>query len=81
VIRFVSLLTDEVCLLGAGDSPNMSQVVKNSKPTGSDEPFDRQPGMAASVAADCNDHLKSLHRQLIRVLKTKPATVPPDAGE
>lgn len=65
---------------GAGESPNMSQVAKNSKPAGSGEPYDRQQGLVASAAADCNEYMRSLHKQLVKVLKSKPVPVPTDGG-
>lgn len=36
--------------------------------------------VAACINEECNEYLRVLHRQLIKVLKNKPSDIPPDAG-
>ncbi len=38
------------------------------------------PVITTSIAADCDEHLRVLHKQLLRVLKNKPSDIPPEVG-
>lgn len=57
----------------------------NTKPQlGGIEKFDVQPGsqaVVASTAGECNEYLRMLYKQLVKVLKNKPSNIPLDAGK
>lgn len=68
------------------NSPKVSQVTRsNSKPPmGAGDVFEKPSGMhgaTASTAAECDEYLRVLHKQLVKVLKNKQANIPPDVGE
>ena len=37
-------------------------------------------GSIATTTAECNEHLRMLHKQLTKVLKSKPPSCPNDVG-
>lgn len=68
------------------NSPKVTQVIKstNKTPMGAGDAFEKPNGMQiaiASTAAECNDYLRVLHKQLIKVLKNKPSDIPLDVGK
>lgn len=68
------------------NSPKVPPVVKsnNKTPLGAGDAFEKPNGMQiaiASTAAECNDYLRVLHKQLIKVLKNKPSDIPLDVDE
>lgn len=56
----------------------------NAKPQiGGNEKFEIPPGSQAvvtSTVGECNEYLRLLYQQLVKVLKNKPSNIPPDAG-
>lgn len=41
----------------------------------------KQAGMlATTTAAECNEYLRTLNKQLMKVLKNKPSRIPSDVG-
>ncbi|XKL59972.1 hypothetical protein PGB90_000988 [Kerria lacca] len=69
----------------SGNSPIASHIHKTTKPLASgNELYEQQAAVqivAACINEECNEYLRVLHRQLIKVLKNKPSDIPPDADE
>ncbi|KAK7583839.1 hypothetical protein V9T40_004802 [Parthenolecanium corni] len=69
-----------------GNSPTVGALGKmNAKPQiGGNEKFEIPPGSQAvvtSTVGECNEYLRLLYQQLVKVLKNKPSNIPPDADE
>lgn len=84
-MNFVIILSvyssDTFLSLGGENSPALVSL-KASKPDSVVvDMYGKKPGgVIATINVECNEHLRTLHKQLLKVLKGKPSQCPNDAG-
>lgn len=67
---------------GGENSPALVSMKNNIKAEpGSGDVFGKKAGGIMATTAECNDHLRTLHRQLQKVLRHKPSHFQSDAEE
>lgn len=68
---------------GGENSPALLQLKNTVKSNGGegDTFAKKQAGvLATTTAAECNEYLRTLNKQLMKVLKNKPSHIPSDVG-